>query len=179
MFAVRRTGSLVAALLAALTFTVFVVAAAPAQAALLHTQIQNKERGFLAGPACLEIDNARYWNNAYASVDWCDQYGLQMEWKMLPLNDGSGFVQLQVAHSGQCLEVNGGQYSDGAQVVQYPCLPGRSQQQWKFVYKSWANGMNFYEIVARHSLKCLDKSGWNVIQWNCHGADWQQWSLPS
>jgi Ricin-type beta-trefoil lectin domain-like len=58
-----------------------------------------------------------------------------------------------------------------------PTRPSQSQQ-WKFVYRSYANGLSFYEVVARHSGKCLDKSGWNVIQWNCHGGDWQQWSRP-
>ena len=100
-----------------------------------------------------------------------------MQWT--PVATSDGFVQLKVAHTGQCLEVAGGQYTDGAQVEQQPCTANRPQQQWRFVYKSWSNGQNFYEIVARHSGKCLDKSGWNVIQWNCHGGDWQQWTYPS
>ncbi|MDP9434430.1 MAG: hypothetical protein M3P93_04240 [Actinomycetota bacterium] len=31
--------------------------------------------------------------------------------------------------------------------------------------------------MARHSGKCLDKSWWNAVQWNCHGASWQQWRV--
>jgi hypothetical protein len=173
---VRRTGSALAALVAALTLAAFVLAAAPADAAG-YAQIQNKEHGLFVGPACLDIVNASGATGAKAGVEWCDHYGMHEEWIALPVGDGSGFVQLKVHHSGLCLEVYGGQYSDGAQVVQFPCLPNRPQQQWAFVYKSWDYN-NFYEVVARHSGKCLDKSGWNVIQWNCHGGDWQQWTRP-
>jgi hypothetical protein len=174
--AVRRTGSALAAVLAALTLAFFVMAAAPANAAG-YAQIQNKERGLFSGPACLDIVNASGYSGAGAAVEWCDHYGMNEEWTALPVSDGSGFVQLKVHHSGMCLEVYGGQYTDGAQVVQNPCA-GRQSQQWKFVWQSWANGASYYEVVARHSGKCLDKSGWNVIQWNCHGGDWQQWSNP-
>jgi hypothetical protein len=174
MTTTRRTGSILAAVLSALLFAVTLMAASPAQAAG-SAQIENKERGFLAGPACLEIDYARYWDGANASVDWCDQYGLQMQWTALPVSDG--YVQLRVSHTGKCLDVRNSAYTDGADVIQRSCSSSLSQQ-WRFVYMSYANGRNFYEVVARHSGKCLDKSGWNVVQWNCHGADWQQWSRP-
>jgi hypothetical protein len=173
--AVRRPASVLSVLLAALTFAVFVLAASPAQAA--GRQMENKERGWFAGPACLEIDYGRSYTGARAAVDWCDQNGLHMQWTAVPTTDG--YVQLKVAHTGQCLEVSGGAYTDGTQVVQYPCTANRPQQQWQFIYKSWSNGQYFYEVVARHSGKCLDKSGWNVVQWNCHGGDWQQWSKPA
>jgi hypothetical protein len=169
----RRRGSTLAAVFTAFLLGLTLLAVSPAQAA--SGQMQNKERGFLAGPACLEIDYARYYAGANAAVDWCDQNGLQMQWTAVPTTDG--YVQLRVAHSGQCLDVRYGAYTDGAQVVQMPCS-GSYSQQWKFIYMSWANGLNFYELVARHSGKCLDKSGWNVVQWNCHGGDWQQWSRP-
>jgi endoglucanase len=95
--------------------------------------------------------------------------------------DGAGmYYQLKVAHSGKCLDVLGNANTDGAQVVQNPCAynGGDWGQQWRFVQTSYANGKWYYEVVARHSGKCLDKSGWNVIQYNCHGGDWQQWSRP-
>ena len=176
MTAAHRKSSLLTALLGALLVAFTLIAASPAQAAG-SAQVENKERGFLAGPACLEIDYARYYSGASAAVDWCDQNGLQMQWTAVPVADGSGFVQLKVAHSGMCLDVRSGSYTDGAQIIQNYCSSSQSQQ-WRFVYQSWANGKNFYEVVARHSGKCLDKSGWNVVQWNCHGADWQQWSRP-
>jgi hypothetical protein len=174
--ATRRTGSVLAALVAVLTLAVLAVATAPARAAN-HSQMQNKERPWFSGPVCLEIDNARYTSGSAATVEWCDQRGLQMEWSAVPVT-GTGYVQLKVAHTGMCLDVSGGQYTEGAQVVQAYCQAGRQSQEWKFVWKSWANGMAYYEVVARHSGKCLDKSGWNVVQWNCHGGDWQQWSRP-
>jgi|1186.fasta_scaffold38253_2 hypothetical protein len=172
----RRRGRLLVALLTALAFALPLAATSPASA-IYGTKMENKGRGFLAGPACLEIDYARAYSGAAATVDWCSNYGNNMQWIPLPAADGSGFVRLQVVHSGQCLDVKDGAYTDGAQIVQMPCSSS-SSQQWKFVKMSWADDQNFYEVVARHSGKCLDKSGWNVVQWNCHGADWQQWTRP-
>ena len=177
---VRRRGSVLAALLLAFAFALSLVAS-PAQAASPY--IENKERPWLSGPVCLEIDQARAWDNAAATVEWCDQYGMSMQWTATYVSyDGAGmYYQLKVAHSGKCLDVYGNANTDGARVVQNPCAlnGGDWAQQWRFVQKSYANGKWYYEIVARHSGKCLDKSGWNVVQYNCHGGDWQQWSRPS
>jgi hypothetical protein len=170
----RRRGSVLTAVLSALLFALTLMAASPAQAAG-SAQIENKERGFLAGPACLEIDNARWWAGANATVDWCSNNGNNMQWTAEYMD--SGYYRLRVAHSGQCLDVRNGAYTDGAQIMQNYCSTSHSQQ-WKFVYMSYANGTWYYEVVARHSQKCLDKSGWNVVQWNCHGGGWQQWSRP-
>jgi hypothetical protein len=175
----RRRGSLLVALLTAFAFLLSLVAASPASAAG-GTRIENKERPWLSGPVCLEINEARGWNDAAAAVEWCSYNGLQMQWTATYVGfDGAGaYYQLRVAHSGKCLDVYGNANTDGAQVVQNTCYSGDWAQQWRFVQKSYANGKYYYEIVARHSGKCLDKSGWNVVQYNCHGADWQQWSRP-
>ena len=174
----RRRGSLLVALLTSFAFLLSLIAASPASAASPY--MENKQRGFMSGPACLEIDQARGWNDAAAAVEWCDQRGMQMQWSASYVGyDGSGaYYQLRVAHSGKCLDVRGDANTDGAQVVQNSCSSSDWGQQWRFVHKSYANGMSYYEVVARHSQKCLDKSGWNVVQWNCHGGDWQQWSRP-
>jgi arabinogalactan endo-1,4-beta-galactosidase len=176
----RRRGSLLVAILTALAFALSLAVASPASAA--SPQMENKERPWLSGPVCLEIDNARAWDNADATVDWCSNYGNNMQWTATYVGyDGAGlYYQLKVAHSGKCLDVLGNANTDGAQVVQNPCASngGDWAQQWRFVQKSYANGKYYYEVVARHSGKCLDKSGWNVIQYNCHGGDWQQWSRP-
>jgi hypothetical protein len=175
----RRRGSVLAALLLAFAFALSLLAS-PAQAA--SPQMENKERPWLSGPVCLEIDNARDWADANATVDWCSNYGNNMKWTATYVGfDGAGmYYQLTVGHSGKCLDVRGNAMTDGAQVVQSTCAlnGGDWGQQWRFVQKSWANGQWYYEVVARHSGKCLDKSGWNAVQWNCHGGDWQQWSRP-
>ena len=79
MTAVRRKGSLLAASSMPCSSSSRVIAAAPRRLPA-SAQVENKERGFLAGPACLEIDYARYYTGASAAVDWCDQNGLQMQW---------------------------------------------------------------------------------------------------
>jgi len=37
----------------------------------------------------------------------------------------------------------------------------------------------YYKIHARHSLRCLDRDGYDVVQWSCHGSSrdifQQQW----
>lgn len=172
----RRRGTVLAALLLAFAFALSLVAS-PAQAA--SPRIENKERPWLSGPVCLEIDQARGWNGAPAAVEWCSYNGMQMQWSATYVGyDGAGlYYQLKVAHSGKCLDA-GDANTDGTQVMQNTCNSGDWSQQFRFVRKSWANNQYYYEIVARHSGKCLDKSGWNVVQWNCHGADWQQWSRP-
>lgn len=174
----RRRGSLLVTLLTAFAFLLSLVVASPASAS--GRLIENKERPWLSGPVCLEIDHARGYNDAAAAVEWCSYNGLQMQWTATYVgSDGAGsYYQLKVAHSGKCLDVRYNSNTDGAQVVQNSCYTGDWAQHFRFVYKSYANGKHYYAIVARHSGKCLDKSGWNVVQWNCHGGDWQQWSRP-
>ena len=42
------------------------------------------------------------------------------------------------------------------------------------------DGVQYYEVVARHSGKCLDKVWtWNVVQYNCHAGDNQLWTRPA
>ena len=172
----RRPRSRFAAVLTVLTAVFVVLAAAPASAAG-YSQMQNKERPW-GGTICLEIDNGKYYAGAAATVEWCSQYSQHENWHMLPVNDGSGYVQLQVAHTGQCLTVRGGSYADSAQIEQRSCT-GAQHQQWKFVPATW-DGVQYYEVVARHSGKCLDKVWtWNVVQYNCHAGDNQLWTRPA
>lgn len=169
----RRSRGLVPALLTALLLALSVVLAAPAGAA--GQQIENRERGFMAGPACLQVDRGRTWNNAAVTVEWCSHRSQHMNWTAV--DTGGGWYQLRPKHvSGMCLAVRSGLHANGTQVVQEHCS-GAAHQQWKFVAASWSG--DFHEVVARHSGKCLDKSGWNVVQWDCHGGHWQHWSRPS
>ncbi len=40
------------------------------------------------------------------------------------------------------------------------------------------NTYYWYEVVARHSNKCLTNAGWNAWQDICDGSQRQHWSLP-
>ena len=60
-------------------------------------------------------------------------------------------------------------------IVQHPCV-GAANEQWRL--DRLGNG--YYKIVARHSLKCLDRNNFAVVQYTCHGREsedtpQQQW----
>ena len=79
------------------------------------------------------------------------------------------------------LDVVGGLTNNGQPLILYPENPmGAPWQQFDFRYVSWAP---WFEIVARHSGKCLDVYEWSladgarVVQWDCHGGMNQLWYL--
>jgi hypothetical protein len=89
---------------------------------------------------------------------------------------GSGFFRIRSGQTGMCLDIRGATAADGAQVVVNPCRATYTpSQHWRIVDKS--PGFELY--INRLSGKCLDKSGSNVVQWGCHGWDWQQWTFHS
>lgn len=172
----RRAGAALAVVANAFVLLLSLVAA-PARAEE-PVQIASRQHNWFVGAVCLEIDHGRTYEGAYATVDPCSQDGAHQQWIARGVNDGD-WVQLKVAHTGMCLAVSGGRHHDGARVVQTACEPTASatvatNQQWRFVYTA----PGWYEVVARHSGKCLDKSSYDVVQWNCHGGSWQQWTRP-
>lgn len=91
------------------------------------------------------------------------------------------------AHSGLCLDVNGGSTSNGARVQQWDCN-NTNAQKWEIVYAGGGprfNGQagNYYFIKNVGSGKCLDvigasrSNGAGVTQWDCHGGTNQRWLL--
>ncbi|WNG17926.1 RICIN domain-containing protein [Cystobacter fuscus] len=95
----------------------------------------------------------------------------------------AGFIQpgynvLTALHSGQCLDVLGGNSTVDANVVQHPCHYGGNQQ---FKFTQVAPG--YYQITAFHSGQCLDVLYGNstvdspVVQHPCYGGANQQFSL--
>jgi Ricin-type beta-trefoil lectin domain len=165
----RRTGSLLAAVVAA--FLALSIAV-PAAHAWDYKLIRNGEDIWFQD-VCLEVDNASWTVGASVTVDWCTQNGMHQMWIPVDPNDDD-YRQLKVQHTGLCLDVKAASAADGAQIVQNTCSSSRPSQQWTFVYKSY----NRYLIVNRLSGKCLDKSGNNVVLWGCHGWAWQQWANP-
>ncbi|MFI9238073.1 RICIN domain-containing protein [Streptomyces sp. NPDC053079] len=76
--------------------------------------------------------------------------------------------------------VYGGSTADGTKVTLRGNTPGRQN----FTFRRVGGGVayqNTFEIVARHSGKCLDVQGFSkndgapVIQWPCHGGANQKW----
>jgi hypothetical protein len=166
----RRAGVLVAA---ALLFALTAVAGAPAASANGGWQIWNKQQSWFQN-LCLEVDNASTAANSNVTVDWCTHGGLHQEWYVEGV--GSGFFRIRSGQTGMCLDIRGATAADGAQVVVNPCRATYTpSQHWRIVDKS--PGFELY--INRLSGKCLDKSGSNVVQWGCHGWDWQQWTFHS
>ncbi|MEU7067818.1 RICIN domain-containing protein [Streptomyces sp. NPDC046161] len=82
--------------------------------------------------------------------------------------------------------VEGGSTDNGARLILWPSVSGGANQEFLFRTPRTRNGNayhNRFEIVARHSGKCLDvawagtRDGDRVIQWGCHGGANQLWYL--
>ncbi|MGI5358787.1 RICIN domain-containing protein [Streptomyces sp. CA-252508] len=87
-------------------------------------------------------------------------------------------VTFTAAHSGKCLEIEGGKTTDGINVQQYACN-STDAQKWNAVA---ARGGTF-EMRNVKSGKCLEvqgkseKSGAAVQQFACGQGDHQRWQL--
>jgi len=87
---------------------------------------------------------------------------------------------LVAQHSGLCIDVLNASTTQGAQVIQFPCLGDGNQ--WFGLYPV---GGGYYQIVAQHSRQCLDvfngstAAGTNIIQWPCNGEDGQRFFMES
>jgi subtilisin family serine protease len=98
--------------------------------------------------------------------------------------DPSVNYRLVAAHSGKCLDVEGGPGAtqNGARLHQWTFWGG-ANQKWQFR----PMGDAYYQVVAVHSGKCLDVEGGpnatgngvKLIQWDYVGGDNQLWSLHS
>lgn len=75
----------------------------------------------------------------------------------------------------KCLDVKDVSYDNGAPLQIYDCLPSQFNQQFYFFYVPGSGTPGRYQIVARHSGKCLDvrdvsyAPGAVVQQWDCLG----------
>ncbi|MFD0899288.1 RICIN domain-containing protein [Actinomadura sediminis] len=79
--------------------------------------------------------------------------------------------------SGKCLDVNGLSTADGAAVQQWTCNGGANQRFTLRKVTSSGSDSHDYQLVARHSGKCVDVSGIStapralIHQWPCNPAD--------
>lgn len=92
--------------------------------------------------------------------------------------DTTGYYQIQAKNSGKCLNVQYASQSNAAQIIQWDCNGGLSNQ-WQLS----PFGVGYYLLVNRNSGKCMDVqyantgNGGNLIQWTCNGATNQQWQV--
>lgn len=100
--------------------------------------------------------------------------GDQQLWDFRPVADVANTYTVVNQQTGKCLAVNGSSSADGAAVQQWTCAPGAQNQQFalrKVTYSG--NDPHDYQLVARHSGKCVDVNGVStavratVHQWTC------------
>ncbi len=71
----------------------------------------------------------------------------------------------------KCLDVEGNDNSDGANLIMWDCH-GEDNQQWTLSESG--------EVISELNGKCLDAtSSGNVVLWRCHGMDNQKWYVSS
>ncbi|WP_371656697.1 MULTISPECIES: RICIN domain-containing protein [unclassified Streptomyces] len=86
-------------------------------------------------------------------------------------------VQLQAAHSGQCLTIGKGSLRNGANAVQSTCADGVDSQ----LFEMAPTGDGTLELRPKHSGKCLEvensgtEGGSNIQQWWCSGGTNMRW----
>ncbi|MGW4945333.1 RICIN domain-containing protein [Actinoplanes sp. NPDC004185] len=100
--------------------------------------------------------------------------GDQQQWVFTPVAGVADTYTVVNQQSGKCLDVSGVSTADGAAVQQWTCLSGGLNQQFTLRRVSYAgNDAHDYQLVVRHSGKCVDVSGVStaaravVHQWTC------------
>jgi hypothetical protein len=145
----------------------------PALAQTLPPPVPNVQIHSVDDGRCLEIKGGSSVAGDAAGAGTCNLAALNQQWDIEPTSDG--YHQIVVKHTPvkMCLNVGWASLDNGQAVGQYPC--GKNNEwlndQWRIVHV----GDNQHLIVARHSGKCLDKAGNDIVQWACHGRTWQRW----
>jgi hypothetical protein len=102
--------------------------------------------------------------------------GDQQLWNFRPVAGVAGAYTVVNQQSGKCLDVNGAATADGTAVQQWTCSGGTNQQFTLRKVTYAGNDAHDYQLVARHSGKCVDVSGIStaararVHQWTCNPA---------
>lgn len=100
--------------------------------------------------------------------------GDQQLWNFRPVAGAAGTYTMVDQQSGKCLDVRDASTADGAVVQQRTCTDGAANQQFtprKVTYGG--NDSHDYQLVARHSGKCVDVSQEStavhapILQWTC------------
>ncbi|GAA3926558.1 RICIN domain-containing protein [Actinoplanes auranticolor] len=103
--------------------------------------------------------------------------GDQQLWNFRPVAGVADTYTVVNQQSGKCLDVSAAGTADGTAVQQWTCLNGAANQQFtlrKVTYSG--NDAHDYQLVARHSGKCVDVSAIStaaqalVHQWACNAA---------
>jgi hypothetical protein len=103
--------------------------------------------------------------------------GDQQLWNFRPVAGIANTYTVVNQQTGKCLDVNAGSTADGTAVQQWTCAGGATNQQFTLRKVTYAgNDSHDYQLVARHSGKCVDVSGIStgaraaIHQWTCNPA---------
>ncbi|HZM79112.1 MAG TPA: RICIN domain-containing protein [Candidatus Limnocylindrales bacterium] len=100
--------------------------------------------------------------------------GDQQLWNFRPVTGVANTYTVVSQQTGKCLDINGVSTADGAAVIQWTCHGGTNQQFTLRKVTYGGNDSHDYQLVARHSGKCVDVSGVStaagarVHQWTCN-----------
>ena len=114
--------------------------------------------------------------------------GDQQQWRFVPVPGVNDTFTARNVQSGKCLDVRGVSTADGAPVHQWTCHGGANQQFMLRKVTYSGSDPHDYQLLARHSGKCVDVSGIStalrapVHQWTCVASGYgstrnQTWRL--
>ena len=122
---------------------------------------------------CLDDTNLSLVDGTQMQQYQCEG-GYQQMWTLHPVSGVADTYTVVNQLSGKCLDVSGLSTADGAQVIQWTCTGGTNQQfALRHLTYSGASAQD-YQLVARHSGKCVDVQGIStapralIHQWTCH-----------
>ncbi len=102
--------------------------------------------------------------------------GDQQLWNFRPVAGVANTFTVVNQQTGKCLDVSGVSTADGAAVHQWSCHDGLNQQFTLRKVTYPGNDSHDYQLVARHSNKCVDVSTIStaprapIHQWTCNPA---------
>jgi hypothetical protein len=125
---------------------------------------------------CLDNANLSARDGNQQQQYYCEG-GDQQLWNFRPVAEVAGTYTVVNQQSGKCLDVNASSTADGAAVQQWTCAAGATNQQFTLRKVTYAgNDSHDYQLVARHSGKCVDVSAIStaaraaIHQWTCNPA---------
>ena len=125
---------------------------------------------------CLDNTNLSTRDGNQQQQYYCEG-GDQQLWNLRPIAGVANAYTMVNQQSGKCLDVNAGSTADGAIVQQWTCAGGATNQQFTLRKVTYAgNDSHDYQLIARHSGKCVDVSAIStaaraaIHQWTCNPA---------
>ena len=90
-------------------------------------------------------------------------------------------IPITIENSGKCMNVSGASTDDGAQVIQYTCVPTAANDKWAIV----PQGNDLFQIQSVGSGKCLTvlnastANSASLIQYRCTTGGNELWQIQS